>query len=147
MTHTQDLFDPMKWARQGHKVEGELPLAKMPRLQDCVLNNSGTAKVSLSAGIDRDQYPWIKGQVAAMLVMKCQCCNEAFDLPLNLDVAVSPIVSAKQAQQLPAYYEGLVTNGELVSLNYMVEEELLLGLPMVPKHEHCGENHGSTTKS
>lgn len=132
-------IDPIKLADQGCELEGGIALADLKRLDDLLANRDGQVYFQLQFGSDAEGMRVITGQIKAKLVLICQRCNQPMDYPVDLKLNLSPIVSDKQAAQLPNDYEPLVTNGEPVSLISILEEEILLNLPMIPKHsrEDC----------
>jgi uncharacterized protein len=69
-------------------------------------------------------------------MLACQRCTEAFEHKLDLDFQFSPVKNAEAAENLPSYYDAieLDENGE-INLRELVEEELMLVIPLIPRHE------------
>ena len=55
----------------------------------------------------------------------------AVDAEISLGIAVSE----EGAKRLPAQYDPVVTRGEQLSLAEVVEDEILLALPTIPRHD------------
>lgn len=127
-------IDPVRLAREGVNIEGELALAQCPRLQAIHPQGEALAQVSLRFFKDEAGFYAVTGQVCASVHLRCERCGEPMCFDLKTVVSLSPIVSEKQAPSLPGNYEPLVTGGEPVDTAALIEEEILLGLPMVPKH-------------
>ena len=59
--------------------------------------------------------------------------------------AKDPAQTEAQAQQCPSRYEPVIVEDEAMDLYDVIEEELLLALPVAPKHDHaCVELPGQS---
>jgi len=69
--------------------------------------------------------------------MTCQRCLEPVEITVeaNFNLAIAP--TEEHAKTLPKYYDPLIVEGEELQLLSMVEEELILSLPIVPYHDDC----------
>ena len=78
----------------------------------------------------------IRGTGSALVALTCQRCNEAFEQELKIDFTFSPAKNDEAAEKIPSYYDviELDENGE-VNLRELVEEELILTIPLIPRHE------------
>ena len=72
--------------------------------------------------------------VTANMPVVCQRCGQPFELPLEIKSQLCVVENDDLAKQLPAVYEPLVTDSQPVVLIDIVEEELLLAMPMAPRH-------------
>lgn len=125
----------IKSADLGKKFVGALPLADFPRLVGLICHPEGFVEVDLVSGVDKDGLRYLRGRICLTVELICQRCNEPVAYPLTLNISLSPIVHEQQATELPEQYDPVVTKGESVLLRDLIEEEILLGLPMIPKHE------------
>lgn len=132
--------DAAKLARLGQSLEGEVDLAVMPRLAPLLVNTEGSARTHLQFGIDVQGQPHIGGRVSATLTMICQRCLEPMTIVIETPVALGIVVSQEQAHQLAAEYEPLLIGEEPAAVAALIEEELMLALPIVPLHapDQCG---------
>jgi uncharacterized protein len=128
-------IDPIALAQKEENLAGQIPLSGMKRLSEILSQTQGVAKVNLKFQKDAEGRPVIQGKIELSAEMLCQRCNEPVEYPLSISVSLSPITHEKQAAQLPSRYEPLVTHGERVALIELVEDEIILNLPMIPKHE------------
>jgi len=63
----------------------------------------------------------------------CECC---------IDDAARLVIVADGDEQLPGGYEAVAGDAERLSLVDLIEEQVLLGMPLVPMHDDqagCGE--------
>jgi uncharacterized protein len=68
--------------------------------------------------------------------MQCQNCLEAVTLPVTASIQLGIITTLEQADRLPTGYEPLLIEDEKVVLKDLIEDELLLAIPLFPKHQH-----------
>lgn len=126
---------PLKLAAAGGRLEGELPLAAMRRLASLLSTSQGSVAVALTGGIDEQGILFIAGHLETVVQMTCQRCMESMRVPLSVDFRLGLVQSESQCNSLPRAYEPLlVSEGDIV-LSELVEDELILVLPIVPRHE------------
>lgn len=129
-------IDPKKiFARQG-SIVSDVPLRRFARLEESLSNTDGDVAVSLQFGHDANGRRRISGALRTRVQLQCQRCLE--DLVLDLDVPMDVLVLASDAaaRALPRELEAVVVEGdEELDLLTLVEDELILSLPIVPMHE------------
>ena len=133
-----DKIDPWWLAAGNGRLEGELMLAAMPRLA-AVSRAGGKASVSLVAGVDENGVHFIKGEIQADIEVDCQRCLGPLRLPLKVEVALGVVSTEAEAGQLSDPYEPFLVQDGDVAVADLVEEELLLALPQIPRHEDLRE--------
>jgi uncharacterized protein len=127
------------------ELAGEWPLAALDRLAGSVL---GTVPEDspIHWQAEGDQRPvtggepeiWLHLTAQACVNMRCQRCLGALAVPLDLDRWVRFVRDAEQAEALDAELEDDVLELQrYMDLRELVEDELLLALPLVPRHEAC----------
>jgi len=129
--------DPRKLADRGVTLQGEIPLESLPRLRAQLAEDGGAVRALLEFARDEQRAAVIRGELDVEVRMICQRCLEVVSLPIHgeYDYAVVREESAAQAQ--PKGYDLLEVGEEPLDLLALVEDELLLALPIVPVHEHC----------
>ena len=127
-------INPIRLANLGQSVAGEVKLDQLTQLCVELLETSGTVKYQFMGGVDRQGLRYLHGRVTASLVLTCQRCGMRLDYDIDAKSQLSPVISIEQARELPEHYEPLMVDGLAVSVSNIVEEELLLNLPMVPRH-------------
>ncbi len=130
-------LDPIKFAKQHIQLNGELPLSLCSRLEEICHQDNHQAEVDLQFDQDAARLYFIKGAIKVTLNLICQRCNSVMQHPINHEFLLSPVVSDERAKNLPSTYEPVFMQDELISVYEMIEDEILLALPMVPKHEQC----------
>lgn len=131
-------IDPWQLAANSERLDGDLALAGMPRL--AVLNRAdGRASVSLTAGVDERGRRFIEGRLRADLELVCQRCLGPLRLPLDVAVCLGLIRSEMEIERLHDRYEPLLAPDGEIAVADLVEDELLLALPQIPRHEDLRE--------
>jgi uncharacterized protein len=126
---------------EGH-VSGFTALDKMERLAALLENSAGTVETQLDFGRDARGIRFIRGSIRGELPLRCQRCLEAVTYPVDIDLSLALVVSEDQADRLPEGYEPLFFDSTTLSLITLIEDELLLALPIVAMHpeDECSAN-------
>lgn len=140
-----EYINPWKLARNGAQLEGALTLETLPRLVDAVHSHGARAEISWHFSLDEEGRPRLTGTTRAEVQLLCQRCLEpvtsTLDAALNL-VVVHP---GQTPPELDSPWEALEVADATISLAELVEDELLLALPLVPRHETCPRNQYTYT--
>lgn len=130
-------LDPIKFAKQHVHIQGQCALSVLPRVQAISDQGDHQAVVDLQFGQDASRTYFIQGTLKATLTLICQRCNGLMSYEMDISFMLSPVVSEERAKNLPDRYEPVFMADEIISVYEMIEDEMLLALPMVPKHEVC----------
>lgn len=138
-----DRFDPWKLAAAGGQLQGEIPLDRMPRFGSLLASPAGPVRFTLEAGVDAQAIAFLSGYLETTVTLVCQRCLAALELPLQVPVRLGLVGDERQAENLPEEYDPLVVPVEGVVVAELAEDELILALPLVPRHsdlQHCVAN-------
>jgi uncharacterized protein len=132
-----DEFDPLAFAEKARHLRGELELSRLDRLANVLADKEG--KVSFDLQFSKEgRIPCIRGHVEAWLVLQCQCCLEPLPWLVRSDVNLGVAGTVDESLRLPESLEPLLLEtGATVSLADIVQDELLLGIPVIPQHPDC----------
>lgn len=135
LTRLPEFIDPILLADRNARIEGELPLGGFERLASALFNDIGNVEINLIFGRE-GRVPTIEGHVSTVLVLKCQRCLESVGWTISHDFKLGVVTSYVQVDKLPNDCEPLLLIEEdKVPLKSVIEDELLLCLPDIPKHE------------
>ncbi len=127
-------IDPIQLAERGAQLTGTLPLKSMPRLAQGSLEGSGDVTVDLAfERQEGDKVFIMHGALRLHLRVTCQRCLEAMDLKLEAAPWLILLKSGERLERQEDEADILVADKPL-SLSSLVEDELLLSMPMVPMH-------------
>ena len=129
----------LRLAEQGAEMSGHLPINKMSRLKEILVSDAGDVAVQLELGKDEQGLSYLKGKIAGELILECQRCLKPVMVPIDDSFMLSPIENETEADHLPSHYEALLIDRDQQFLSAMIEDELILRLPIVPLHntEQC----------
>jgi uncharacterized protein len=138
-------LDVRAFARDGAAVSGVTPWAEMSRLSaeqtESAQDDAGVSWVL--TGYNRDlrggaHQTWMRVQARAGLRLICQRCLEPLDQPLEVDRHFRFVSSeqAAEAEDDQAEEDLLVASHSFDGLT-LIEDELILALPLVPRHTDC----------
>ena len=142
------IIEPSEFARRGESRSGVLGLTSLPRVSEAVLGiNSGIewrAQGEVGRGLSDGASSAGKGwflvlSLEGSVTVRCQRCLEPMALPVSV---VSRFLMVPENQPLPDEeleedrFDALPVGMEL-NLAELIEDELLLCLPVVPRHEQC----------
>lgn len=132
-------IDPFRLAKAGLTLEGRLSLSVMPRLSELLQDNSGEVDVSMQFDIDKILgLPIMTGVFKAALPLICERCSEPMVYEANIDCSLAIINSERKIEGLAEQYDPwIIDNDDPVVLSSIVEDELILDIPLVPKHSHA----------
>lgn len=128
-------IDPWCLAAEGGRLDGSLALATLSRLVAVLNRADGVVSVALRAGVDRRGVRFIKGIVRTEIELICQRCLGVLRLPLEAVVSLGLARNEAEAGRLPEEYEPLLVAEGVIGVADLVEDELLLALPPIPRHE------------
>jgi uncharacterized protein len=130
-----NFIDPLLLADRNANIEGELPVSSLERVAGLLSNDAGNVSVKLFFGRE-GKLATIDGHISAVLALKCQRCLEPLEWPISSDIKLGIINTLERANNLPEGYEPLllIEDGK-IPLTSIVEDELLLILPSIPKHQ------------
>ena len=128
--------------RRGFRISGRLPISSLPRLAVSLASQRGEADVALEAGQDAEHRVVLNGRIDAVLEMQCQRCLGPVEIEVHAEPTLAWVKSDAESAELPEGYEPLLAPDGRVALADLVTDELLLALPLVPRHEDsaaCGK--------
>ncbi|SET48767.1 23S rRNA accumulation protein YceD [Thalassotalea agarivorans] len=133
-------IDPYKSAQRRLECEGYFDVSAMERLLSVCSTDSQQVFVKVNFNVDELGLVVITGSATLNVDLTCQRCNGLLPYDLNAKFAFTPLKKAQDEADLPSYYDGieLDENGE-VHLRELVEDELMLAIPLIPRHapEDC----------
>jgi uncharacterized protein len=127
--------DPVRFAENGTDLHGIVLIKNMPRLVPSLFSAEGEVEANVQFGIDQQGIKYLKGQIKAFLTMQCQRCMEAFVYEIISPFTYGMVTSDGEAATLPAQYDPVVVSADNLNMTDMVEEELMINLPIVPMHD------------
>jgi uncharacterized protein len=131
--------------RNGQTLEGQLPLAEMQRLA-ASLYGAPAGDVAWSAAGSQRPAPggepetWLHLKAEALVTLQCQRCLLALATQVVVDRHFRFARDEDEAAALDEEIEeDVLVMAPRLNLQELLEDELILALPLVPRHEQCLE--------
>lgn len=131
--------------RHGQSLQGQLPLAGMTRLTDSLFETPAaldtvawSAQGSLLAAAGSEAQMWLALQAQTQVRLQCQRCLQPMPQPLTLQRRLRFVRDEDEAARLDEDSEDdVLALPPRLDLASLIEDELILALPLVPRHEQC----------
>ncbi len=130
-------LDIDRLSRSGAEFDFDIPLADLPRLGARSVGIGGSVRGAVRFG-RRSGTAVADLSLTGAAALQCQRCMQPMEWPVQSTVRVALLASAAEASALPEEIEPMLAPEGRISIADLVEEELLLALPIVPLHEGGG---------
>ncbi|WP_104471962.1 YceD family protein [Acinetobacter indicus] len=149
-------IEPFKWAEQGFTWSGNLPSSRFARIAREAVGSIDDQLVNIDCKLSMDAYHrivWLDGHIETKVLMECQRCLGSVEIDLVLDFHLALVDDESLIERLDEDADFIVlgeseatTKGDYDSpatanLLSLIEDELLLLLPLSPKHDACEHKH------
>ena len=131
-------LDVDRLSRGEAEIDFEIPLAELPRLKSRIPGIGGSVRGAARFG-QESRFAVAELSLAGTASLQCQRCMQAMELGLESTTNVALILTEADAAEVPDELEPVLARDGRISAGELVEEELLLALPIVPLHEELSE--------
>jgi uncharacterized protein len=157
--HDVDLFE---FARAGRQALGQVSLAQLPRMLNEVSPDApeperdathpafswqaeGSQQMELQDDGTQGPQAYLRLALHGAAWLECQRCLAACRQAFDIDVTYRIVRTEEEADAFPLDDDELdvIVGSRHFDLLDLIEEELLLALPLVPKHDVCPAVHES----
>jgi uncharacterized protein len=143
--------DPLRlemvaFATEGGLLSGHWPGASLTRLAESQSPPQDGALPDVAWSAQGERLPaaggeaewWLSLSAQAPVWLTCQRCLQPFKLPLAFERRLRFVRGEAEAEALDAESEDdVLALSPWLNLRELVEDELLLALPIVPRHDRC----------
>ena len=128
--------DPVKCANKKVTYEGLVPAKTLTRFQELLVESCPDPDVKVEFGIDEQGISYFAGDAKVHVQVRCERCNTPLAVDIFAQFAYAPVTKRQVADDFPESYEAIEANefGE-INLHGLIEDELILAMPLVPKHD------------
>lgn len=142
------VINGLEFARTGSKLQGAWPLADFPRLRDALRTDEGLLRYELRGVPQERGHPALRLKVDGALQLFCQRCLGALEYPLRIEVLLQLATTQAEVDAEPIEAEGpeLIVAGREMPVRDLIEDELLLAIPLAPRHERCAGRDGQVAR-
>jgi len=133
------VIDCLEFARSGGVLERSAGLDELPRLAELLTTTAGSLSVRLEGWRDEQGKSWLQLDIAGEPVLCCQRCLGGMKYPLAIRSRlqlIAPGADWPDDDLEDDSADAIAADAELNVLS-LVEDEVLLALPIAPRHEQC----------
>lgn len=136
-------LDVAAFAAVQAKLSGQWPLAALHRLGPATSGPMEASVVWAIQGERREQAPGsaevrLHLRASTTLELVCQRCLHSMPQALNVERSFRFVKDEAEAERLDEHSEDdVLALGHPLDLLALVEDELILALPLIPRHEVC----------
>ncbi len=133
------VIDGVEFARCRGRMRGAVLVGRLERLVDALSESTGELAWEVVGWVGADGKAMLRLQVSGSLALTCQRCLESLRWPCEL---VTQFVLVPEGSEWP---EGdleddgvdAIPASTAMAMLPLLEDEVLLALPAVPRHEIC----------
>ena len=138
---TAQIIDSFEFCRRGEQASGTTPVAGLARLSRDLADTSGEIRWRFEGGRHAQGLPQLTMSVEGEVTLVCQRCLSPYREPLASETV---LVLARDEADADETEEALdddsidvIVGSTSLDLLQLVEDEVLLSLPLSPRHESC----------
>jgi len=131
-----DLIDPVHSAQHHKRFVSRVNQSQMSRLTELLVETRNDVEIDAEFYQDTvTKFPAFKMQIATVLMLQCQRSLKTFEFPVSSSVQGVFVETLAVADEVPKEIEVFELEDEKISLIELIEEEILLNIPMIPIDE------------
>ena len=146
------VIDCLEFARSGGVLERKVGLDELPRLADLLATTAGVLSVRLDGWRDGQGKSWLQVEISGEPVLCCQRCLGGVKFPLSTRSRLQLIAPGEEwpDDDLVDDSADAIAAETALAVLQLIEDEVLLALPIAPRHEQCespsanASGHGSS---
>jgi uncharacterized protein len=137
------VIDGLRFAREGGHLAGTVPVAALSRLADQLADAPDPAEVlacELCGERGGDGKAYLRLRVSGSLDLRCQRCLEPLTQSVDIEsclLLVPPGQDWPDEELVEDGFDAVAAEREMALLP-LIEDEVLLALPIAPRHSVCG---------
>lgn len=136
------LINSLQFSREAQSLSGDLQLSELPRLADDeqFLNPNERVSWHVSGRLDAWSRPVLHLSITGDLSLWCARCGEALKFPLQSEVELTLFFNEQKLEAAcedDETLDAILLEGEALDVSALIEDEILLSLPLSPVHAQC----------
>jgi uncharacterized protein len=150
-------FDVFEFARSGRQAAGAVRVSQLPRMLNEVPADApdrdtlftwqaeGSTQPELQDDGTEAAQPYLRLALHGSAWIECQRCLAPYEQSFDVEATYRLVATEAEAEEFPLDEDELdvIVGSRQFDLIDLIEEELLLSLPLVPKHDVCPQVHES----
>ncbi|MFK5985401.1 MAG: YceD family protein [Pseudomonadota bacterium] len=141
-------IDYIRYTDAKNRLQGDFPLSTCMRLAELISPEMGLLikqksaieehhiHIELEFGVDEVANRFVMGSVTCKLLLTCQRCMQPIEHIVAIDLALAFIKKRSDEQDIAGLYDSFyIESSDPVNLFALIEDEIILSLPLIAKHE------------
>lgn len=131
------VVDIFEFVRCFHRASGAIAPSELTRLD--LANFLGEVDWKAQGIHDGKEQQRLHVEIAGVIHLICQRCLEPMEYTIRLENRYRLVPTQQQAEQAPLNDDecDTVLGSKQFDIHHLIEDELLLSLPAIPKHGNC----------
>ncbi len=138
-----ETINPWRLAKSGAEIKGSISVSSLPRLAELVVDDKsvdedlslGVVSIRLTARQDEQYRVYLEGKLQATPLVLCQLCLSPMRVEIAEQFSWLVVKTDEQAENALADHDPVFANEDRVNLLRLIEDEMILELPLAPSHE------------
>ena len=130
-----EVIDGLRFARAALERRGTVGMEQLPRLAQLRCSTEGL-EYRLRGGRAGNGKPCLRLSVRGSVEVLCQRCLDPVQVPIAIDAELQLAESPREISEADDGIDRVLASRNM-SVGWLVEDEVILALPMVPRHEDC----------
>jgi uncharacterized protein len=133
------VIDGLAFASDGRLIEGHVAVADLVRLSDALASTEGSLAYRVDGERDGEGKLWLNLGIFGKLDLRCQRCLATLSFRLDIEsrLLLVPLGQPWPDEELTEDGFDAIPVEKEMELLPLIEEEVLLALPIAPCHENC----------
>ena len=139
MSVLSSTIDTFQLARSAQRIDGEIAIACLPRLAEYMAVLDGVLRYRIDGAIDDQGHAAADLHLQGSLHLICQRCNAPLGFELDQTTRFRFVGTEEELNSLPIEDDEIdaVVGSRALNIHDWVEDEAILSLPLVPRHDAC----------
>ncbi|MDB5937036.1 MAG: uncharacterized protein JWQ01_4380 [Massilia sp.] len=138
------VIDAFEFGRSNGHRDGVTPVAEMSRLSKDCADQSGQVAWAVDGAVTGHGYPSLTLSVSGTVQLVCQRCLTPFAYHMDSSTMLVLGKDDEDADQIEELLDDesidVIVGSRTTDLRDLIEDEALLALPQVPKHDVCPDS-------
>ena len=141
----QPVIEPGRFARMGERLSGKRDLSGLPRVADLLSEAGGEVRYAVSGYVNERGYSALHVELDGKLSLRCQRCLGPLlqSVQARREIVLVPGADEFAQRDDETDFEDVIPDVQRLELVPLLEEELLLALPLAVRHEDGGCGPGA----
>jgi DUF177 domain-containing protein len=130
-----EVIDGLQFARAALERRGVVGMERLPRLAQLQCSTEGL-EYRLCGGKAGNGKPCLRLSVRGSMEIPCQRCLDPIQVPIAIHAELQLAESEREISEADDEIDRVLASRHM-DIAWLVEDEVILALPMAPRHEEC----------